>query len=59
MDVVAPEAGRKMRAKILKSLFWRKESEAGAPPFWRFGQGFSAQKTAFYSQRAPLFVQQT
>jgi hypothetical protein len=47
-------AGRKIRAKTLKSLVPRKEKEAGEPSFREFGRRFSAQKARSASKKRPF-----
>jgi hypothetical protein len=51
LDVVAPEVGRKIRCKALKSLISRKKSEGRGPLFWGFWQGFSALKPRFAGKK--------
>jgi hypothetical protein len=55
LAVVAPEVGRKIRAKALKSLVSRKEKEAGEPSFRGFGWRFSAENL-FCGQKARFFA---
>jgi hypothetical protein len=55
MGVFAPEAGRKIRAKALKSLIWRKENEVGKPPFGSLDEDFWREKRVLPPKSA-LFV---
>jgi hypothetical protein len=45
------EAGRKIRAKALKALFSRKESEAQTATFGRFWQAFSRKRILLFKRR--------
>lgn len=43
--------GRRIHAKVLKSLISRKEKEASAARFRRFWQSFQARKSAFPGEK--------
>jgi hypothetical protein len=58
MGVVAPEVGRKIHSKPLKSLVWRKKKEAREPLSGGFCKRFRREKAHLCGQKAPLSAQQ-